>query len=116
MDTDLMLKVGLAIGLILVLARCTSKGRESYTEYVPADKVPRNSTLAATAILPVDPRMLPAEERPVLDYGAFAPPSRGLEKQSFLDPQAFIGLNSQAGRIEMQIWEFVVNRRTLDST
>jgi hypothetical protein len=97
MDTDLLLKACLALGLVLILARCTSKAREGFTNYVPADRVPANSTLGATAILPVDAKLLPSEERPVMDYGAFVPPSRGLEKQNFLDPISVIGINSVSG-------------------
>jgi hypothetical protein len=100
MDTDLLLKACLALGLVLILARCASKTREGYTDYtsyIPASKVPANSTLGASALLPVDSHLLPSEERPVLDGQAFIPPSRGLEKQSFLDLRSFLGLNSING-------------------
>ena len=97
MDTDLMLKAALAIGLVLILARCTGRTRERFTDYVAADKLPANSTLGATAILPVDSKLLPSEERPQLDYGEFKPPSRGLQGQTFLDPVQFIGISTIAG-------------------
>jgi hypothetical protein len=97
MDTDLLLKACLALGLVLILARCTSKAREGFTNYVSADRVPANSTLGASAILPVDAKLLPSEERPVVEYGAFVPPSRGLEKQNFLDPVRMISANSVSG-------------------
>jgi hypothetical protein len=96
MDTDLMLKAALAIGLVLILARCT-KTRERFTDYVPADKTPSNSQLGAMAILPVDSKLLPSHDRPQLDYGEFKPPSRGLQGQSFLDPVAMVGISSISG-------------------
>lgn len=97
MDTDLLLKAALAIGLVIILARCTGRTRERFTDYLPADRVPANSTLGASAILPVDSKLLPLEERPLLDYGEFKPPSRGLEGQTFLDPVKFVGITSIAG-------------------
>lgn len=97
MDTDLMLKAALAIGLVLILARCTGKSREPFTDYVPADKLPSNSTLGAMSILPVDSKLLPNEDRPHLAFGEFKPPTRGLEGQSFLSPDKFIGISTIAG-------------------
>ncbi|GAQ90397.1 hypothetical protein KFL_006340160 [Klebsormidium nitens] len=70
METDLMLKAALAIGLVLILARCTGKTRERFTDYIPADKLPSNSTLGAMSILPVDSKLLPSEERPQLSYAS----------------------------------------------
>jgi hypothetical protein len=96
MDTDLLLKAALAIGLVIILARCTGKTRERFTDYVPANRVPANSQLGQMA-LSVDSRLLPSEERPQLDYGEFKPPTRGLEGQTFLDPVKHVGISTIAG-------------------
>jgi hypothetical protein len=88
MDTDLLLKAVLAIGLVIILARCTGITRERFTDYVPANRVPANLQLGQMA-LSVDSGLLPSKERPQLDYGEFKPPIKGLESQTFIRPGLF---------------------------
>jgi hypothetical protein len=100
MDNELIIKAALAIGLVIILTSClTGHKRENYMDYLPADSVPANSTLGATALLPVNAELLPSKERPKIDYGAFAPPSIGQEKQNYLDPVQFIGISSVSGSL-----------------